>query len=91
MTEDEKRNLREEFNENYGLDNSRFPYGLSDVPMDFIRTNLSIQELQPFEETLNDAIIIAGVFGVPPNLYHARTTVLSIIRNPLRRESTPPR
>ena len=31
MTEDEKRNLREEFNENYGLDNSRFPYGLSDV------------------------------------------------------------
>lgn len=68
MTEDEKRNLREEFNENYGLDNSRFPYGLSDVPMDFIRTNLSIQELQPFEETLNDAIIIAGVFGVPPEL-----------------------
>ena len=36
--------------------------------MDFIRTNLSIQELQPFEETLNDAIIIAGVFGVPPEL-----------------------
>ena len=68
MTEDEKRNLREEFNGNYGLDNSRFPYGLSDVPMDFIRTNLSIQELQPFEETLNDAIIIAGVFGVPPEL-----------------------
>ena len=36
--------------------------------MDFIRTNLSIQELQPFKETLNDAIIIAGVFGVPPEL-----------------------
>lgn len=68
MTDDEKKNFREEFGNNYGLDDSRFPYGFSDIPMDFIRTSLSIQELQPFEETLHDAIMIAGVFGIPSEL-----------------------
>ena len=33
--------------------------------MNFIRTNLSISELQPFDETLEDAIKIASVFGIP--------------------------
>jgi len=32
---------------------------------DFVRTNLSIAELQPFEETLADAINIAGAYGIP--------------------------
>lgn len=64
MIEDEKRNFCEEFNGNYGFDNSRFLYGLSDVFMDFICINFSIQELQFFEEILNDVIIIVGVFGV---------------------------
>lgn len=68
MTDDEKKNLREEFDKNHGLGDSQFPYGFSDIPMDFIRTSLSIQELQPFEETLNDAIMIAGVFGIPSEL-----------------------
>ena len=33
--------------------------------MNFVRTNLSITELQPFDETLEDAIKIASVFGIP--------------------------
>ena len=30
-----------------------------------MRTNLSISELQPFDETLADAITIAGAYGIP--------------------------
>jgi hypothetical protein len=33
-----------------------------------VRTNLSISELQPFEETLEDAIKVASVFGIPSDL-----------------------
>lgn len=65
MTSDEKKELREEYDNTYGLDDSQFPYAISGIPVDFIRTSLSIQELQPFEETLNDAIMIAGALGVP--------------------------
>lgn len=38
---------------------------MTDIPVSFIRTNLSISELQPFDETLEDAIKIAAVFGIP--------------------------
>lgn len=65
LTEEEKRSLLEQNTERYGLRSDQFPYGISDVPIDFIRTNLSISELQPFEETLADAISIAGAYGIP--------------------------
>ncbi len=65
LTEEEKRSLIEQNVERYGLRADQFPYGISDVPVDFIRTNLSIAELQPFEETLQDAISIAGAYGIP--------------------------
>ena len=65
MTPDEKKELREEYDSTYGLDDEKFPYAMSSIPIDFIRTSLSIEELQPFEETLNDAIMIAGALGIP--------------------------
>lgn len=68
MTDTEKKNLRKEFDETYGFDDGKFPYALTDVPVDFKRTSLTIQELQPFEETLQDAIVIAGAFGIPSEL-----------------------
>lgn len=60
MTEDEKKQLREEINTTYGLGRDQYPFGVTDVPIQFIRTNLSITELQQFEETLEDAVKIAG-------------------------------
>ena len=33
--------------------------------LSFVRTNLTIAELQPFEETLADAISISGAYGIP--------------------------
>lgn len=62
---DEKKEIRKEINQTYGLRQNQSPYGITDQPVSFIRTNLSIQELQPFEETLMDAIAIAGAFNIP--------------------------
>lgn len=65
LTEKEKKQLVEQNAERYGIGRGQLPYGISDVPIDFVRTNLSITELQPFDETLADAINIAGAYGIP--------------------------
>lgn len=61
----EKEELRKEVDKKYGLSEGRSPYAITDIPINFVRTNLSISELQPFDETLEDAIKIASVFGIP--------------------------
>jgi hypothetical protein len=65
LTDKEKESIRSQHDARYGITGDRLPYGISDVPIDFIRTNLSIADLQPFDETLQDAITIAGAFGIP--------------------------
>lgn len=65
LNEKEKKAIVDQYNGKYGITGDRLPYGISDVPIDFVRTNLSISELQPFDETLQDAITIAGAFGIP--------------------------
>ena len=65
LTEKEKESIRSQHDSNYGITGDRLPYGISDVPIDFVRTNLSISDLQPFDETLQDAITIAGAYGIP--------------------------
>lgn len=65
LTEKEKEAIRSQHDSKYGITGDRLPYGISDVPIDFVRTNLSISELEPFDETLQDAITIAGAYGIP--------------------------
>lgn len=65
MKPQEKEELREDLNGRYGIGNDQYPIGITDTPIEFIRLNLSISELQPFEETLLDAITIAGAYGIP--------------------------
>ncbi|MEG2856803.1 phage portal protein [Bacteroides sp.] len=65
MTPEEKTDLIKEYTHTYGVGDDQFPLSISQTPVDFIRTSMSIQELQPFEETLNDAIMIASAFGIP--------------------------
>lgn len=62
---EEKKELREEVNKNYGVTHGKTPYAITDVPINFIKTNLSITDLQPFDETLADAIQIASAYGIP--------------------------
>lgn len=65
MDPEEKKELRDQLNAEYGVTSGKSPIGVTDVPLSFVRTNLSISELQPFDETLEDAIKVAGVFGIP--------------------------
>ena len=62
---DEVKDLLDQHNEKYGLSPGKYPYGFSNSPLGFVRTNLSISELMPFDETLADAISIAGAYGIP--------------------------
>lgn len=61
----EKEELLQQVNTKYGVGEGKSPWAVTDIPVNFVRTNLSISELQPFDETLEDAIKIAGVFGIP--------------------------
>ena len=65
MTKDEKKDFLKELTETYGIGEEQFPFGVSSYPLGFVRTNLSISDLQPFDETLADAIAIAGAYGIP--------------------------
>lgn len=51
-----------------GLTGDKNFIGLSSIPLKFIKTLGTIQELQPFEETEENAIKIAGIFGIDPEL-----------------------
>lgn len=61
----EKKELLDEYNKTYGLGDGQSPVGFSNFKIGFVRTNLSISDLQPFDETLYDAITIAGAYGIP--------------------------
>jgi hypothetical protein len=61
----EKDNIREEMQTNYGVTGGRDVVGITDVPVDFVRIAMSIEELQPFEETYASAAAIYGSLGVP--------------------------
>lgn len=68
LTPDEKESIRKEYNTVYGIGGDKYPVAIIDTDTDFIRTSMSIQELQPFDETLQDAISIAGAFSIPAQL-----------------------
>lgn len=65
MKPSEKKQLVDDLNGDWGLTDGKNPISITDVPIDFVKINTSIQELQPFEETLLDAITIAGAYGIP--------------------------
>lgn len=68
LTEPEKREAIRDFNATYGITGNRSPIGITSLPLEFIRTTMSIQELQPFDETLQDAMSIYSVLQVPGHL-----------------------
>jgi len=68
LTKKEKDDLQKQQNDNYGLEREKGQFWITDVPVKFERFNMSITELEPFDETLADAVAIAGIFGIPANL-----------------------
>lgn len=64
LSPDEKKNIRSEFQQTYGVTDSREPMAIIDVPVQYVQFGLSIQDLQPFEEALTDSATIAGIFNI---------------------------
>lgn len=65
MSPSEKEELRKNYSENYGVTGSKAPVLISDKDLGYLATGMNIVQLQPFEETLLDAIVIAGRYGIP--------------------------
>lgn len=68
LTPGESKQAHEQVNADFGLTGGRATIGVSSVPMDFIKTSMSIDELKPFEETRADAIAIYSCLRVPRHL-----------------------
>lgn len=68
LTPKEKEDTQREFQNTYGLQGHKNIVGVSSAPVDFIKTAMSIQELQPFDETLADALAIYATLRVPRHL-----------------------
>jgi len=64
LTDPEKKSIRDEFNSTYGLNQKKDPVAVIDIPVKYIPFGMSIQDLQPFEETLADASTIAGAYNI---------------------------
>ena len=57
-----------DINNRNGLTGKRNIWGISSVPLEFVKTLATISELLPLEETLESSVKIAGVFQIPPVL-----------------------
>lgn len=68
LTPKEKEEAQREYQGTYGLNRNKHQVGVSSAPVEYISTSMSIQELQPFEETDADASAIYAVLKVPPHL-----------------------
>lgn len=68
LTPKEAKDAAAQVNADYGLTNNKATIGVTSVPVEFIKTSMSIAEMQPFEETLADAVAIYKVLRVPRHL-----------------------
>lgn len=60
--------IMKDINDRHGLTGKKNLYGVSSIPLEFINTLITIKDLMPFDECLEDAIQIGGVYQLPPNL-----------------------
>lgn len=68
LTKGEKKELIKDVNDTYGLTNNKATIGITNQPISFVKTQMSISEMQPFDETLADAVAIYKVLRVPRHL-----------------------
>lgn len=68
MDRSRRQDILDDINERNGVTGKRNIWGISGVPIEFVKTIATISELMPFDETLESSIKIAGVFQIPPVL-----------------------
>jgi hypothetical protein len=64
LTEKEKQVVNDTFNRRHGLTYDKNQILISQIPVNYLNMGMSIQELEPFRETLNDAIQIASAYNI---------------------------
>jgi len=64
LSEKDKQKLNDTFNRRYGLEYNKNQIIISEIPTSYLQMGMSIQELEPFRETLNDAIQIASAYNI---------------------------
>jgi hypothetical protein len=62
------KDIADELMHQYDLSGHGNIKAITGIPVDFIKTMATIAELEPFRETWEDAMQIAGVYGVPKEL-----------------------
>ena len=69
MSDQSKRDeILKDINDRHGLTGAKNLWGISGVPIEFVKTLATISELMPLEETLEAAIKIASIFQIPAEL-----------------------
>ncbi len=68
LTKTEKEEVLNDFQGTYGVTSGKSPIGITRQPLQWVQTAMSIKELEPFEETLADAVAIYACLRVPRHL-----------------------
>jgi hypothetical protein len=63
-----RQKILDDINNRNGLTGKKNIWGISGVPIEFVKTLATISELLPLDETLESSIKIAGIFQIPPVL-----------------------
>jgi hypothetical protein len=68
LTSEEKKEIEEDLQDRYGLRRDKSLIAITNQPLNYLQTTASISDLQPFDETLQDAVSIYKVLSVPRHL-----------------------
>ena len=68
LTPTERKEAQDIYQQSYGLQAGKNQVGVASAPLEYVSTSMSIKELEPFDETLADALAIAATLRVPRHL-----------------------
>lgn len=68
LTKTEKLEATRDMQSTYGVTKGKSTFGVTSLPMDFVQSGGSIDDLKPFDETLSDAVVIYAVLDIPRHL-----------------------
>jgi hypothetical protein len=68
LTPGEKKAFQADYEKNFGLGYGQSTTQITNQPVSWQKSSMSIEELQPFDETLSDAVAIYKVLRVPRHL-----------------------
>lgn len=63
-----RETILKDINNHNGITGNRNLWGISSTPLEFVKTLATISELMPLEETLENSIKIASIWGIPSGL-----------------------